>query len=54
MGVCVCGGAQRVGIIGCRQVTTDVPDHWHMKLSAGGRDTDTTTRGLGERGGSGG
>uniref|UniRef100_A0A7S0WVU0 von Hippel-Lindau disease tumour suppressor beta domain-containing protein n=1 Tax=Chlamydomonas leiostraca TaxID=1034604 RepID=A0A7S0WVU0_9CHLO len=37
----------RVGIIGCRQVTTDVPDHWYMKLSAGGRDIDATTRGLG-------
>ncbi|KAF5842346.1 hypothetical protein DUNSADRAFT_7660 [Dunaliella salina] len=41
------GCGTRVGIIGRDQVTSDVPEHNYLKLSRGGRNIDTTTRGLG-------
>ncbi|KXZ44242.1 hypothetical protein GPECTOR_70g472 [Gonium pectorale] len=42
----VSGGAV-IAIIGRNQVTTDIPAHSFMRWSEGGRDTDSTTRGLG-------
>ncbi|PNW85651.1 hypothetical protein CHLRE_03g196500v5 [Chlamydomonas reinhardtii] len=42
----VAGGAV-VAIIARCQVTTDIPAHAFMRWAEGGRDTDTTTRGLG-------
>ncbi|KAG2498106.1 hypothetical protein HYH03_003864 [Edaphochlamys debaryana] len=45
----VAGGA-KVAIIGRHQVTTDIPAHSFMRWAEGGRDTDTTTRGLGGTG----
>ncbi|KAG1655299.1 hypothetical protein FOA52_002458 [Chlamydomonas sp. UWO 241] len=45
---------QRLAAAGCKlaiiarcQVTTDIPEHAYLKLANGGRDLDTTTRGLG-------
>ncbi|GLC50836.1 hypothetical protein PLESTB_000437300 [Pleodorina starrii] len=40
-------GGARLAIIGRSQLTTDMPPHAFLKWSEGGRDTDTTTRGLG-------
>ncbi|GLI69260.1 hypothetical protein VaNZ11_013842 [Volvox africanus] len=42
----VAGGAC-VAIIGRDQCTTDIPAHTFLRWAEGGRDTDTTTRGLG-------
>ena len=40
-------GKCKVSIIGRDQVTTDIPEHSYLKLQRGGRDLDSTTRGLG-------
>ena len=37
----------KVSIIGRDQYTTDIPEHSYLKLQRGGRDMDSTTRGLG-------
>jgi hypothetical protein len=40
-------GRCKLSIIGRNQVTSDIPEHSYLKLQRGGRDLDSTTRGLG-------